>query len=38
MAAPPLGLGMTEAEVERVARMGMDSRFPFSPAEPSPAP
>ncbi|PSR82979.1 hypothetical protein PHLCEN_2v5949 [Hermanssonia centrifuga] len=35
MAAPPLGLGMTEAEVERVARMGMDSRFPVSLAEPS---
>ncbi|PCH33178.1 Metallo-dependent hydrolase [Wolfiporia cocos MD-104 SS10] len=27
MAAPPLGLGLTEAEVERVARMAMECRF-----------
>ncbi|KZT09056.1 Metallo-dependent hydrolase [Laetiporus sulphureus 93-53] len=28
MAAPPLGLGLTEAEIHKVAQMGMDCRFP----------
>ncbi|KZT68850.1 adenosine deaminase-like protein [Daedalea quercina L-15889] len=28
MAAPPLGLGLSEREIETVARMGMASRFP----------
>ncbi|KAI0638926.1 Metallo-dependent hydrolase [Trametes polyzona] len=27
MAKPPLGLGLTEAEIEKIARMGMESRF-----------
>ncbi|KAI0761650.1 Metallo-dependent hydrolase [Trametes elegans] len=27
LALPPLGLGLTEAEVEKIAKMGMDSRF-----------
>ncbi|KAH9947357.1 Metallo-dependent hydrolase [Amylocystis lapponica] len=27
MAAPPIGLGLTEAEIARVARMGMECRF-----------
>ncbi|KAI1789174.1 Metallo-dependent hydrolase [Ganoderma leucocontextum] len=27
MAAPPLGLGLEEAEIEKIAQMGMDSRF-----------
>jgi len=27
MAAPPLGLGLTEPEIEKVAQMGMDCRF-----------
>ncbi|OSD05756.1 Metallo-dependent hydrolase [Trametes coccinea BRFM310] len=27
MARPPLGLGLTEAEIEKIAKMGMDSRF-----------
>ncbi|KAI0085684.1 Metallo-dependent hydrolase [Irpex rosettiformis] len=29
LAAPPLGLGLVEAEVERIARMSMKSRFPI---------
>ncbi|KAI0271670.1 hypothetical protein BC834DRAFT_967114 [Gloeopeniophorella convolvens] len=32
MAPPPLGLGLSEAEIETVARMGMESRFPPAPA------
>lgn len=28
MAAPPLGLGLSEKEIEKVARMGMGCRFP----------
>ncbi|CDO70953.1 hypothetical protein BN946_scf184829.g62 [Trametes cinnabarina] len=31
MARPPLGLGLTEAEVEKIAKMGMDSRFQQRP-------
>ena len=27
MAQPPLGLGLTEAEIEKVAKMGMECRF-----------
>lgn len=27
MAAPPLGLGLSEPEVTRIAEMGMQSRF-----------
>ena len=27
VAAPPLGLGLTESEVQRIAEMGMESRF-----------
>ncbi|KAH9891156.1 Metallo-dependent hydrolase [Cubamyces lactineus] len=27
LAAPPFGLGLTQAEVEKIAKMGMDSRF-----------
>lgn len=27
MAAPPLGLGLTEPEIERIAQMGMEQRF-----------
>jgi adenosine deaminase len=29
LAAPPLGLGLSEAEIERIARMSMESRFPL---------
>jgi adenosine deaminase len=28
MAPNPVGLGLTENEIETVARMGMESRFP----------
>ena len=28
MAPKPVGLGLTESEIETVARMGMESRFP----------
>ena len=28
MAPQPVGLGLTESEVETIARMGMESRFP----------
>ena len=28
MAPEPVGLGLTESEVETIARMGMESRFP----------
>ena len=28
MAQPPLGLGLTEEEVSRLAEMGMQCRFP----------
>ena len=27
MAQPPLGLGLTEAEIAKIAKMGMESRF-----------
>ncbi|EIW65095.1 Metallo-dependent hydrolase [Trametes versicolor FP-101664 SS1] len=27
MAPPPVGLGLTEAEIEKIAKMGMESRF-----------
>ena len=27
MAAPPLGLGLSETEIEKIAQMGMESRF-----------
>ncbi|KAI0327303.1 Metallo-dependent hydrolase [Cubamyces sp. BRFM 1775] len=27
LASPPFGLGLTQAEVEKIAKMGMDSRF-----------
>ncbi len=31
MAPNPVGLGLTESEIEIVARMGMESRFPNIP-------
>jgi hypothetical protein len=31
MAPKPVGLGLTESEIETVARMGMESRFPNIP-------
>ncbi|KAI0697149.1 hypothetical protein BC835DRAFT_1405734 [Cytidiella melzeri] len=30
LAAPPLGLGLSQAEVERIARMSLESRFPLA--------
>ena len=33
MAAPPLGLGMSEEEVGKVARMGMECRFRVKDSE-----
>lgn len=27
MAAPPLGLGLAQFEIERIAQMGMEQRF-----------
>lgn len=32
MAAPPLGLGLSEAEIAEIARMSMAARFPLPDA------